>query len=145
MNFADVNAVTIPEGEAVQVKVDGVPIWKKWPIVYEDVLVKHTGAELIEEWNLTPNSSNGQKNTSYFTLKFIPIVPGATYFARYGTRSWFFDADKNPVKTLNLSTKSGTGSDVQYQFVVPEGVAYISISYSYAVAGSADNVYIRRV
>ena len=146
MNFADVKAITIPEGSATKISVGGNVIWNKIKsITAEDMLVKDTGAILIEQWNLTPNSSIGGKNNDYFTFKEIPIEPGATYYAQYGTRSWYFDKDKNSVKTLNLVSKSGTGSDVVYEFVVPANVYYISISYSYAGAGSADNVYIRKV
>lgn len=139
-------SITIPEGAVARILEGDKVIWKtKKIITTEDMKVMHTGAVLIEQWNLTPNSSNGQKNADYFTFKEIPIEPGATYYAKYGTRSWFFDSEKNAVKTLNISSKSGSGSDVQYEFVVPSNVHYISISYSYAGAGSADNVYIRKV
>lgn len=114
-------------------------------ITNKDVLVRDVTANLTENWNLTPNSSNGQLNTNYFTFKEIPIEPGAKYYAKYGTRSWFYDSEKQPIKTLNLTTKSGTGSDVQYEFVTPSKAYYIGISYSYSSAGSADNVYIRKV
>ncbi len=142
----DAKSITIPEGAVSRILVDDEVIWKTRKIITtEDMLVKNTGAVLIENWNLAPNNSGGSKNDDYFTFKYIPIEPGATYYAQYGTRSWFFDSEKNAVKTLNLSSKSGTGSDVQYEFVAPANAYYISISYSYATAGSGDNVYIRKV
>lgn len=107
--------------------------------------VSDTGAELIEKWNLTPNSANGQSNSSYFTYKYIPVEEGCKYYALGGSRSWYFDSDKNSVKTLNISSSSGSGSSVQYEFVVPTGVRYISISYSYATNETSDNVYIRKL
>lgn len=142
----DAKSIIIPEGAVVRILVGDDVIWKtKKIITTEDMKVKNTGAILVEKWNLTPNSSIGSKNNDYFTFKEIPIEPGATYYAQYGTRSWFYDSEKNQVKTLNLVSKSGTGSDVVYEFVVPANAYYISISYSYAGAGSADNVYIRKV
>ena len=142
----DAKSITIPEGAVARILVGDDVIWKTKKIVTtEDMLVKNTGAVRIENWNLTPNSSIGGKNNDYFTFKDIPIEPGATYYAQYGTRSWFYDSEKNPVKTLNLSSKSATGSDVQYEFVVTSNVYYISNYYSNAGAGSGDNVYIRKV
>lgn len=141
----DTKSIIIPEGAVTRILVGDEVIWKtKKIITTEDMLVKNTGANLIERWNLTPNSSNGQSNENYFTFKEIPIEPGATYYSQYGTRSWFYDSNKKQVKTLNLTSKSGTGSDLQYEFVVPVNVYYISISYSYGNA-SSDTVYIRKV
>ena len=139
-------SITIPEGAVARILVGDDVIWKtKKIITTEDMKVLHTGAVLCENTNLTPNSHTGEKNTSYVTFKEIPIEPGATYYSKFGTRSWFLDSDKNKVKTLNLYSKSATGSDVQYQFVVPDNVYYISIAYNYSNVETSDNVYIRKV
>lgn len=146
MNFANVKSIEIPEGAVARILVNGEVIWKTRKIITtEDMKVMHTGAVLIEKWNLTPNSANGNSNSDYCSFKEIPIEPGATYYSKFGTRSWFLDKDKNPVKTLNLYSKSGTGSTVQYEFVVPSDVYYISIAYNYSNVGTSDNVYIRKV
>jgi hypothetical protein len=141
----DAKSITIPEGAVARILVGDDVIWKTRKIITtEDMLVKNTGAKLIEKWNLTPNSANGSSNSEYFTFKEIPIEPGATYYSYCATRSWFLDADKNPLKTLNPTSMSGTGSNVKFEFVAPSTACYISISYSYASAGSPDNVYIRK-
>ena len=111
----------------------------------EGLLLKYSDAVLRENLNLTPNSHNGQTNSDYFTFKEIPIEPGATYYAPYGSRAWLLKSDKSALKTLNLWTASGTGSNVQFQFVAPENARYISVSYGYASAGSPDDVYIQKV
>lgn len=114
-------------------------------IMGENMPVKDTGAELFEKINLQPGSYNGVNNADYFTFKFIPVEPGARYYAQYGTRSWFIGSDKVGVKTCNLRTCSGTGSTVPYEFVAPEDAYYISISYNYETVESVDSVCIRKV
>ena len=137
IDFSAVKSITVRGGKVARVLLGDRVLWRKNGLL---ILVKDTGAELIEDWNLTPNSANGQRNADYFTYKYIPIEPGVTYYAQYGTRSWYLDGDKNALKTVNLRT-----NETPYQFTAPANAHYISIAYSYATVGSPDNVYIQKV
>lgn len=137
----DAKSVTIPEGAVARILVGDEVVWKTGKIITaEPMLIKNTGADCFERWNLTPTSSNGQSNSSYFTFKYIPIEGGATYYAQYGTRSWYFDSEKTAIKSVNIRTNT-----VPYQFTAPENACYISIAYNYDTVSSSDLVYINKV
>lgn len=92
-------------------------------------------AEYFEGCNLTPSSavpSVQEGKTGYFTYAMIPVKENETYDSSGATRMWFFDANKNPISTYNASKDS----EIKYRFTVPEGAAYVSISYSPATKGT---------
>ena len=144
MNLAEVKGITIPEGDVYNIASEGSTLWQSKAVPFFDVPVADVAAYLKNEWNLQPGSYAGKKDTSYYTYFDIPIVPGATYYAYYGTRSWFSDENLGSIKTCNLRTCDGTGSKTPYEFVAPENAYYIRISYNYDTVAS-DNVFIRRV
>jgi hypothetical protein len=136
----DAKSIVIPEGAVARIRIGDDVIWKTKKIITETPMkVMHTGAERVENTNLTVNAEQGVKNTDYFTFKYIPIEPGCTYYNYYGTRSWFFDRDKKALKSINVRTQS-----TPYQFTAPENACYISISYNYTSVGDKD-VYINKV
>lgn len=106
-----------------------------------EMLVSDTGATFLEDTNLTPTSHSGAANANYFTYKYIPVEPGATYYSYGGTRSWYLDSEKNTLNSVNIRTVS----DVAYQFTVPANAYYISIAYGKGTIGSEDTAYIRKV
>lgn len=139
-DFSGVTEITIPEGKVARISHDGNVLWQTKIIMGIDILVKDTGSVFCDGINLHSTSYKDIVNDEYFTFKYIPIEPGATYYAQYGTRSWFLDSEKNAVRTQNIRT-----NPTQYQFTARDGEYYICIAYSYAGAGSPDNAYIRKV
>ena len=134
-------SIIIPEGAVARIKISDDVVWKTRKIITtEDMLVKNTGALFCDGINLHSTSYKDIVNDAYFSFKEIPIEPGATYYAYYGTRSWFLNSDKEAVRTQNIRTNSDP-----YYFTARAGECYICIAYSYEGAGSPDNAYIRKV
>lgn len=85
----------------------------------------HAGMKLLA------TSYTTDEAPEYTVCKDIPIVPGCEYRVKGGYRSWFLDADKTALSTVNLKDQS-------FRFVAPEGARYISITLS----GDISNAYV---
>ena len=137
----DAKSIVIPEGAVAVIKQGEDVIWRTRKIITtESMMVKNTGAVFADGINLHSTSYRDIVNDEYFTFRFIPIEPGATYYAQYGTRSWFLNSEKEAVRTQNIRTNS-----TAYTFSARAGECYICIAYSYTVALSPENAYIRKV
>jgi lysophospholipase L1-like esterase len=79
--------------------------------------------EIKKGMKLLSTSYTLGEGSEYTVCLNIPIVPGCEYRVNGGYRSWFLDADKNALNTLNLK-------DQDFRFVAPEGACYISITFS---------------
>lgn len=71
-----------------------------------------------------PSGGSLPNTTTGCTTDYIEVKPGATYNgAGFGTgawmSSWYYDADKNPVSVIPSSP-----------FTVPEGVAFVRLTYA---------------
>ena len=88
-------------------------------------LLKEDGVELYEKTKLLKPSFELASDDLYYVYMYIPIKPGKNYKARSSARSWFLDADKNPLSTVNLNQQNS-------QFTAPENAAYICVTFSYS-------------
>ena len=77
--------------------------------------------EMLPGMKLLATSYTIAEGPEYTVCQNVPIVPGCEYRVKNGYRSWFLDANKNPLSTINLK-------DQDFRFVAPEGARYISIS-----------------
>ena len=62
----------------------------------------------------------------YFHYGNIPVKGGRAVKVPYGRRSWWLDADGDPISTINFTT--GTSD---FTAISPDGAAYLWISYKY--------------
>ncbi|MBO5920447.1 MAG: hypothetical protein J6Q34_08170 [Bacteroidales bacterium] len=85
----------------------------------------HSGMKLLAgEYSLAIGAG-------YTVCHDIPVVPGYEYRVKGGYRSWFLDADKKALSTVNLKDQS-------FRFVAPKDACYISITFS----GSISDAYV---
>ena len=138
--MALVEAITNPKRVFLHLPFFANVEWARTYPTEKSMNVKETGAESKDKTILVPNSYKPSSDDGYFSFMEIPIKPGAKYKAGLGTRSWFLDKKKNPIKTVNIRT-----NDEPYVFVAPNNAHYISIAYSYGTAGSPENAYINRI
>lgn len=87
--------------------------------------------KLYPDMKLLAASYTIADGSGYTVCENIPVVPGCEYRVKGGYRSWFLDADKNALSTVNLKDQS-------FRFVAPEGARYISITFS----GDISSAYI---
>lgn len=87
--------------------------------------------ELHKGMKLLASSYTIAEASEYTVCQNIPVVPGCEYRVKGGYRSWFLDADKNALSTVNLKDQS-------FRFVAPEGARYISITFS----GDISSAYV---
>lgn len=64
-----------------------------------------------------------EESQGYTVYIDIPVEEGYDYMVKHGYRSWFLDADKNPLSTFNLK-------DQNFQFTVPADACYVSITFA---------------
>ena len=86
--------------------------------------------ELQSGMKLLAASYTVAEGAGYTVCLNIPVVAGCEYRVKNGYRSWFLDADKNALSTVNLK-------DQNFKFVVPEGACYISITFSGDIANAS--------
>ena len=79
--------------------------------------------ELQKGMKLLATSYTIAEAAEYTVCLNIPVVAGCEYSVKNGYRSWFLDADKNALSTVNLK-------DQNFRFVAPKGACYISITFS---------------
>ena len=79
--------------------------------------------EMLPGLKLLATSYTIADGPEYTVCKDIPVVAGCEYRVKGGYRSWFLDADKKPLSTLNLKDQS-------FRFVAPKDARYISITFS---------------
>lgn len=85
--------------------------------------------ELQPGMKLLATSYTISEASEYTVCLNIPIVPGCEYRVKGGYRSWFLDADKNALSTVNLKDQS-------FRFIAPAGAHYISITFSGDIASA---------
>lgn len=98
---------------------------------YDETINMIELGKLYPDMKLLATSYTIAEGIGYTVCENIPVIPGCEYRVKGGYRSWFLDADKNPLSTLNLK-------DQNFRFVAPEGVRYISITLS----GDITNAYV---
>jgi hypothetical protein len=116
--------------------------------LYEVILVDvPQGEDLLESGNenivFTDNVKLGSSTHSltaddtnqYYVYQYIPITPGKEYQSSYGLRTWFLDADKKPLNSVNLKNQD-------YKFTAPSNAYYVSINYSRALCGEPSEAYL---
>ena len=90
---------------------------------------------LIEQGERSPStkllkdSYTFEEAQGYTVIANIPVEAGYEYRAESGYRSWFLDADKNPLSTFNLK-------DQDFQFTAPANAYYVSITFSGDASGA---------
>ncbi len=80
---------------------------------------------------LSPIPKINYEKPGYFVYSMIPVQEKETYYSEGANRMWFLDACGNAISTFNASKESA----VKYQFTVPEGAAFVSITYSPFIKG----------
>lgn len=116
--------------------------------LYEILLVnKPKGVDLLETDNENIIFTDNVKLSSatyelvaddtntYYVYEYIPITPGKEYSCSYGLRTWFLDADKNSLSTVNLKNQ-------EYKFTAPKNAYYVSINFSRNSAGEPSDAYL---
>lgn len=116
--------------------------------LYEILLVnKPKGVDLLETDNeniiFTDNVklSSGKyelvadDTNAYYVYEYIPITPGKEYSCSSGLRTWFLDADKKSLSTVNLKNQD-------YKFTAPANAYYVSINFSRNSAGEPSDAYL---
>lgn len=88
-----------------------------------------------EEWEVGDISATTGQNTESSTVirakNYIPVIPGATYFAYIGgqtdfsLRTRFYDANKN---YLGITQKNGNAVTYNNAFTVPDNACYMRFS-----------------
>ena len=108
------------------------------PVDYEELKAKYeydesvnmiTKGDLHKGMKLIPGEYTLVEAPEYTVCVNIPIVPGCEYRVKDGYRSWFLDADKNPLSTFNLK-------DQNFSFITPDGARYVSITFPINMSGA---------
>ena len=79
---------------------------------------------VITPSNHLPSIQEGKEN--YWTYTMIPVEENTTYSSWGANRMWYLDANGDPISTINIYKECSPAC----QFTIPEGVAYINVSYS---------------
>ena len=108
------------------------------PIDYEELKAKYeydesvnlmTKGELHKGMKLIPGEYTLVEASEYTVCVNIPVVAGCEYRVKNGYRSWFLDADKNPLSTFNLK-------DQNFRFIAPDNARYVSITFPVNMSGA---------
>lgn len=93
----------------------------------ENNLIEAETVQKFEKHQITQTDAEPISGDEYFTYTYVPVVAGRKIYAKNARRSWFLNADGDPLETLNFTT-----SVENFTTVVPADAAYLNISAKYS-------------